>query len=58
MPLPETFTGPGGGEYTLLDPQIFTVTTRDGRTIRMCVADLLAFADWVRKWPGEEKSCR
>jgi hypothetical protein len=46
----ETFKGPGGGEYTLLgaEPPVFTVTTHDGRVIRMFVADVLAFADFIR----------
>jgi len=56
-----TFTGPGGGEYTLLGetPEVFTVTTFDGRVIRMFTADILAFAAFVRKQTESgEAACR
>lgn len=41
------------------EPAIFTVTTQDGRVIRLFVADVLAFADFIRgKGKGGAPPCR
>lgn len=60
MPLPDIFKGPYGGEYTRLpsEPEVFTVTTHDGRVIRMFVADVTAFVDFIREQDSnKEKPC-